>query len=523
MTASPLAVCSPAVRAAWWPKLRDNSTTLRCASWFWISSSSESDPSRLPSFKYTIYPGSRMAAIAATTAPWNALMFSSSLNMGTTTESMFYPRALLLSCFIPLCRLCCFFKRSFDRCRPLACDVRPPHTVIIESNRLHKRRTEQVAPVYDNGVSQQLLDPHQIQRGKVFPFRQHQAGVRSFQGFIAAAREFDGAIGPKFLRRVLHGRGIVSGNRTSFLEQALDNGHGRRLTQIVSAVLEGQSQHRQLFAFEGPQRFSYFAHETVSLLFIDPDGFIQQAEVAAVFTRHRSECKKVLGKTRTAVPDSGREKAPADARIRSDAFTHLLHICAYRFTHAGYRVDERYLHRQEGVGSVLDQLRALGAGADQMRLERTCDWAGNRIGFFVIAAIHQRLVSCGHHVRATIAVGAHHDAIGKQKIGHRCAFAQELWIGGNVKKLRRRAVKQHDLAYPAVGIDRNRALFHHNFIVVNGAGDSLGHRFHVRKVGIAVILGRRTHGDEDQLAAAYRSGQVTGKVQPLSPVPFQQF
>src|SRR5262249_30938414 len=64
----------------------------------------------------------------------------------------------------------------------------------------------------------------------------------------------------------------------------------------------------------------------------------------------------------------------------------------------------------------------------------------------------------------------------------------------------------------AVGVHRHRALLHHDLIVVNGTGDSLGNGLHIGEVGVAIIFWRSADGDKDQLAVPYRFGQVASEI-----------
>ena len=123
---------------------------------------------------------------------------------------------------------------------------------------------------------------------------------------------------------------------------------------------------------------------------------------------------------------------------------------------------------------MLDQFSALGAGGNQTRPKFTRYRAGNGIRLLVITSIHQRLIGFGHRISATVTVCAYHNAVRIEEVRHRGALTQELWIGSNIKKFRRSAIEQHDLAHPAIGIDGDGALFHDDLIVVNGAGNSLG-------------------------------------------------
>src|SRR5689334_13325011 len=73
----------------------------------------------------------------------------------------------------------CGFLQTFDRCRTFTHNIRASNAVIIEACGLHERGAEQVPAIHHNGIVQKLFHTVQVKCGKVFPFREYQAGVRT--------------------------------------------------------------------------------------------------------------------------------------------------------------------------------------------------------------------------------------------------------------------------------------------------------------------------------------------------------
>ena len=88
----------------------------------------------------------------------------------------------------------------------------------------------------------------------------------------------------------------------------------------------------------------------------------------------------------------GVEKVPADASVHPDAVGHFFHVRAARFADRGDGVDVGNLQREEGIGGVLDQLRAVDVGDEDRR--------------------HERLVDLLHQVDRALALRADDDAVG---------------------------------------------------------------------------------------------------------------
>ena len=206
-----------------------------------------------------------------------------------------------------------------------------------------------------------------------------------------------------------------------------------RFADVVGAALEGQAEHAEVLAAQGPERAAHFAQEALALIFVDAHDFIEQAEVVAALAGHGAKCHDIFGEAGSAVADAGIQEPRPDARVGSDAVDDLIHIGAHGFADRGHGVDEGNLHGQESVGGVLDQLRALGAGHDDGRRNRSAVGLRNGVAAVVVGAIGEGRIDFAQNVGGAFAVAADHDAIGKQEVGDGGAFAQKFGIGGYVE------------------------------------------------------------------------------------------
>jgi hypothetical protein len=122
----------------------------------------------------------------------------------------------------------------------------------------------------------------------------------------------------------------------------------------------------------------------------------------------------------------------------------------------GHLVDEGDLHRQEGVGRVLDQFAGPPAGEDDRRLVQA-----------------QRAIELAHHRLGALVLGADHDAVGALEVLDRRAFAQELGVGDH-GELGLGLVSLDDRLDLVAGADRHGRLGDDDGEAVDQAGDLLG-------------------------------------------------
>src|SRR5204862_1461786 len=148
----------------------------------------------------------------------------------------------------------------------------------------------------------------------------------------------------------------------------------------------------------------------------------------------------VRRKTRSAVAYTWIQEPRANPAVRSNSLNHLLHVRAYGFADRCDGVDERNLHRQKRIGSMLDQFSAFGTGDDQWRWNACPVRFGNRIRPLIVAAIAERRIDFAEQGSAAFAVRSNYNPIGIQKIRDRAAFSQALRIRSDIEGIRRRGV-----------------------------------------------------------------------------------
>ncbi len=186
----------------------------------------------------------------------------------------------------------------------------------------------------------------------------------------------------------------------------------------------------------------------------------------------------------------------ADAVVEADAAGHLLHIGADGFAEVGHLVDEGDLHRQEGVGRILDQLRRPSAGEQDRGLVEV-----------------QGPVEFAHHRPRPLVLDPHHHAVGPLEVVDRRALAQEFRVGhhGHV----RIGPDALDDGFDLVACShRHGRLGHHHGEAVHEARDLLGHRIDVRQVRMAVAPAAGcSHGDEHGVGLGHRHGRIGRELQ----------
>jgi hypothetical protein len=171
---------------------------------------------------------------------------------------------------------------------------------------------------------------------------------------------------------------------------------------------------------------------------------------------------------------------------------------------------------------VLDNLCTLGRSYQQHRRLLHRAGPGDGIRSAIIFSTGQRQIELRQQSAGAFAVYADNDAVRMQKVGNRRAFAQKLWVRGDVKHGRRNTVAFNHAADPLIGVNRYGAFFYDDFVAIHGAGNFGGNRLDIRKVGVAGLTLRRTHGDEDQVGLARGLGQIGGELDILVAMLFQQ-
>ena len=148
---------------------------------------------------------------------------------------------------------------------------------------------------------------------------------------------------------------------------------------------------------------------------------------------------QVLREAGAAEPRSGVQKLVADPIVQPHALGNHLHIRTDPFADGGDFVDEGNLHRQEGVGRILDHLRGRDIGDDERCLEQ-----------------EQRPVEVFHDRDGLLAVGADDHAVGAHEILDRGSLAEKFGVRHDVEGESARLVGFDDLAQFFTRADRYR-------------------------------------------------------------------
>jgi len=108
-------------------------------------------------------------------------------------------------------------------------------------------------------------------------------------------------------------------------------------------------------------------------------------------------------------------------------------------------------------------------------------------------------VELTHQLNGTLIVGTDDDAVGTHEIVDRSALLQELRIRHHGELNRSLALFElfgDSCTDLVAGTDRHRGLVDHDPVIVHVATDVARGRKHVLQIGRAVLIGRRTDGDE---------------------------
>src|SRR5215475_9254713 len=122
---------------------------------------------------------------------------------------------------------------------------------------------------------------------------------------------------------------IVGRNLTPLLDERFDQENRRGFADVVGTALEGQPQHTQFLAAQGPKRAANLADEALALFFVDANDFIEQAEIVAALAGHGAEGRQIFRKAGAAVADARVQETGTDASVGADPLTDLLHVGAY--------------------------------------------------------------------------------------------------------------------------------------------------------------------------------------------------
>ncbi len=193
----------------------------------------------------------------------------------------------------------------------------------------------------------------------------------------------------------------------------------------------------------------------------------------------------VFREARSSVSDAGIQELWSDSRVGSDARANFLDVCAGAFRNIGDRIDERYFHRQERVGCMFDEFRALRIGDDDRCPRVRISGERNCVLLFVVTARGQWPVDRRQQGSAEVVVDSHDDPVRIQKIGDRRALAQEFWIRSHGERSRRSAAQEQRPSQGFASAYRHGAFLDDYLRAPNRGSNFVGHRFHERQVSLS--------------------------------------
>jgi hypothetical protein len=154
-------------------------------------------------------------------------------------------------------------------------------------------------------------------------------------------------------------------------------------------------------------------------------------------------------------------------------------------------VDEGDFGREEGIGGVLDELRALARGEEDRRLVEI-----------------ERAVDLVHDDARAVAVAADDHAVGAAEVLNGGPFAQEFGIGRHVE-IDVGADAADDLLDLAAGADGDGRLGDDDGVALERGGDLFGGGIDIGEIGVAVAAPAGcADRDEDCMGALHGVGNI---------------
>ena len=178
---------------------------------------------------------------------------------------------------------------------------------------------------------------------------------------------------------------------------------------------------------------------------VDALHFLEEVERDAELFANFDEGGEVFRETRAAVADPGVKEIAPDPAIHPDPIRHLFDVGSARFANGGDGIDVGNLEGEEGVGGVLDQLRAVDIGHEDRR--------------------HEGLVDLLHETDRLFALCADHDPVRVHEIGHSAAFTEKFRVADDVEARAVLVIALDRLRYFFAGLHRHRALVDDDAII----------------------------------------------------------
>ena len=212
----------------------------------------------------------------------------------------------------------------------------------------------------------------------------------------------------------------------------------------------------------------------------------------------------VLAEATTTPTDASLKEARTNAAVEPNAAGNLEDIGTDTGSEARHLVDKADLDRQEGIGSILDQLGGGEVTGDDRH--GTEPFGTGQEGGGRETLVEQRAVEIGKDIDGTLVIGANDNALWIEGVEDGGALAEELGIGGDgIAAIRFdtrvAAVGIPDKgSNPVTGADGDGGLVDHDSEVsLQVTSDRLGGCLHLAEIGTAIGKGRGANSDEDHI------------------------
>src|SRR5260370_606029 len=128
------------------------------------------------------------------------------------------------------------------------------------------------------------------------------------------------------------------------------------------------------------------------------------------------------------------EAVDADVeQVEPDTARDLFYIRVDCFTEVRDSIDEGNFEGEEGVGGMLDDLRALGRGQQKGRRRFDAAGPGDRIELQIVVTRSERLVDGNKKLGFPITFSSQNNAVPIQKIRYRGALTQEFGVRDDIE------------------------------------------------------------------------------------------
>ncbi len=155
---------------------------------------------------------------------------------------------------------------------------------------------------------------------------------------------------------IVHSGRIMSVNASAEALQHFDERNGRRVAHVVGVGFESQAKNRNRPALDtATECFHYLEGHTSFACFINCDRFFNQTQGNAVILGRTQQCKRVLGKTGSAITGTSIEKTAPDTLVEPYTDCKFSNVAANLLAQVCKFIDEGDLGGKKCICCVFDQ------------------------------------------------------------------------------------------------------------------------------------------------------------------------